>query len=82
MKLKVLSIVAIFVVGAALLSACENITPQQAKAIVATYEALPAPQRTAVAEKAMTYLKLPHGRAEGRNQSQDGSRAGAIFAGS
>jgi len=57
MKLKVLSIVAIFVVGAALLSACENITPQQAKAIVATYEALPAPQRTAVAEKAVTYLK-------------------------
>jgi len=43
MKLKVLGIVAIFVVGAALLSACENITPQQAKAIVATYEALPAP---------------------------------------
>jgi hypothetical protein len=56
MKLKVLSIVAIFVVGTALLSACESITPQQAKAIVATYEALPAPQRTAVAEKAMSYL--------------------------
>ena len=56
MKLKVLSIIAIFVVGAALLSACENITPQQAKAIVATYEALPAPQRTAVAEKAAAYL--------------------------
>ncbi len=56
MKRKVLSIVAMFVVGAALLGACQNITPQQAQAIVATYEALPAPQRTAVAEKAASAL--------------------------
>ena len=56
MKQKVLSIVGI-VVGAALLSACQNVTPQQAQAIVATYQALPAPQRTAVAEKAATALK-------------------------
>jgi hypothetical protein len=56
MKLKVLSIVALFVAGASLLGACENITPQQAKAVVATYEALPAPQRTAIAEKAAAAL--------------------------
>ncbi|NTU64989.1 MAG: hypothetical protein HGB05_16715, partial [Chloroflexi bacterium] len=32
-------------------------TPQQAQAIVATYQALPAPQRTAVAEKAAAAVK-------------------------
>jgi hypothetical protein len=56
MKLKLLSLVVLFVVGAALLSACDTITPQQAKAVVATFEALPAPQRTAVVEKAAAYL--------------------------
>ncbi len=56
MKRRGLPIVAIVVVGAALLSACQNITPQQAQAIVATYQALPAPQRTAVAETAAAYL--------------------------
>ncbi len=56
MKLKVLSIVAIFGAGASLLGACQNITPQQAQAVVATYQALPAPQRTAVAEKAAAAL--------------------------
>jgi hypothetical protein len=56
MKLKVLVVIALIVVGAALLSACGTVTPQQAKAAVATFEALPAPQRTAVVEKAMTYL--------------------------
>jgi hypothetical protein len=56
MKLKALIVIALVVVGAALLSACGTITPQQAKAAVATFEALPAPQRTAVVEKAMTYL--------------------------
>ena len=50
MKLKVLTVV---IVGAALLGACQNVTPQQAQAIVATYQALPAPQRTAIAEKAV-----------------------------
>ena len=54
MQLKVFAIV---IAGAALLGACQNITPQQAQAIVATYEALPAPQRTAIAEKAATALK-------------------------
>jgi hypothetical protein len=39
------------------LGACQNVTPQQAQAIVATYQALPAPQRTAIAEKAATALK-------------------------
>jgi hypothetical protein len=48
--------IALILIAASLLVACQNITPQQAKAIVATYEALPAPQRTAVAEKAATYL--------------------------
>ena len=57
MKLKALSSIAIFIVGASLLGACQNVTPQQAQAIVATYEALPAAQRTAVAEKAVTYWK-------------------------
>lgn len=56
MKLKLLSLAVLFVVGAALLSACDTITPQQAKAVVATFEALPAPQRTAVVEKAAAYL--------------------------
>ena len=57
MKLKALSIIAVVIVAASLLGACQNVTPQQAQAIVATYEALPAAQRTAVAEKAVTYLK-------------------------
>ena len=56
MKLKALSIVTVVIVGAALLGACQNVTPQQAQAIVATYQALPAPQRTAIAEKAATAL--------------------------
>jgi hypothetical protein len=57
MKLKVLSVAALMIAGALMLSACENITPQQAKAVVATFEALPAPQRTAVVEKAAAALK-------------------------
>jgi hypothetical protein len=56
MKLKVLSVAALMIAGALLLSACESITPQQAKAVVATFEALPAPQRTAVVEKAVAYV--------------------------
>lgn len=56
MKRRVVSL-AVILIAAALLGACQNITPQQAQAIVATYEALPAPQRTAIAEKAVTYLK-------------------------
>jgi hypothetical protein len=50
-------IAALMMGGAALLGACQSITPQQAAAVVATYEALPAPQRTAVAEKAANFLK-------------------------
>ncbi len=57
MKWKVLGVVAIVIAGALLLSACQNITPEQAQAIVTTYQALPAPQRTAVAEKAAAALK-------------------------
>jgi hypothetical protein len=57
-KRKTLILVAIVVIAAALLGACQNVTPQQAQAIVATYQALPAPQRTAIAEKAATALKL------------------------
>ena len=49
-------IVTVILGGVAVLSACQSITPQQAAAVVATYEALPAPQRTAVAEKAAAYL--------------------------
>jgi hypothetical protein len=56
MNRKVLLIAAFVLIAAALLGACQNLTPQQAQAIVATYEALPAAQRTAVAEKATTYL--------------------------
>jgi|GEM_PF-7037755 hypothetical protein len=56
MKRKTLAGIALIMMVAALLGACQSITPQQAKAIVATYEALPAPQRTAVAEKAAAYL--------------------------
>jgi hypothetical protein len=56
MKLKVLVVIAMVVMGVSLLGACQNVTPQQAQAVVATFEALPAPQRTAVVEKAMTYL--------------------------
>lgn len=56
MNRKVLLIAAFVLIAAALLGACQNITPQQAQAVVATYEALPAAQRTAVAEKASTYL--------------------------
>jgi hypothetical protein len=55
MKFKVFAF--IFIVGLSLLGACQNVTPQQAQAIVATYQALPAPQRTAIAEKAATALK-------------------------
>jgi len=58
MRLRALAVVAITVIiGASLLGACQNITPQQAQAIVATYQALPAPQRTAVAEKAAAAVK-------------------------
>lgn len=56
MKRKRLIAIALITFTTALLSACDTITPQQAKAVVATFEALPAPQRTAVAEKAMAYL--------------------------
>jgi hypothetical protein len=57
MKRQVLLVAALVLIAAALLGACQNITPQQAQAIVATYEALPAPQRTAVAEKAVAYVQ-------------------------
>ena len=57
MNRTVVVIAAVVIVGAALLGACQNITPQQAAAVVATYQALPAPQRTAVAEKAANFLK-------------------------
>ena len=57
MNRKTVIVIALVMIAASLLGACQNITPQQAKAIVATYEALPAAQRTAVAEKAVTYLK-------------------------
>lgn len=58
MRLRTFAVVAIAViVGASLLGACQNISPQQAQTIVATYQALPAPQRTAVAEKAAAALK-------------------------
>ena len=50
-------VIALVLIAASLLGACQNLTPQQAQAIVATYEALPPAQRTAVAEKAVTYLK-------------------------
>ena len=53
-----MGVIAIVISGATLLGACQNVTPQQAQAIVATYQALPAPQRTAIAEKAATALKL------------------------
>jgi hypothetical protein len=50
-------VIAVFgLIAASLLGACDTITPQQAKAVVATFEALPAPQRTAVVEKAAAYL--------------------------
>jgi hypothetical protein len=57
MKRTTLIVIALVIVAASLLGACQNVTPQQAQAIVATYEALPAAQRTAIAEKAVTYLK-------------------------
>ena len=57
MRLKGFALAVIVVIaGALLLGACQNITPQQAKAIVATYESLPAPQRTAIAQKAAAAL--------------------------
>ncbi len=57
MNRKAVIAAALVVLVAALLSACQNVTPQQAQAIVATYQALPAPQRTAIAEKASAALK-------------------------
>ena len=57
MKLKGVVVAVIVVVGGLVLGACQNVTPQQAKAIVATYQALPAPQRTAIAEKAVAYVQ-------------------------
>ncbi len=82
MRLKGLVLSAIVVIaGALLLGACQNVTPQQAKAIVATYQALPAPQRTAIAEKAATYVEVAVTRTESRNQGEDGSRASAVPAG-
>jgi hypothetical protein len=57
MKRKEVVVAVIVVVGVLLLGACQSVTPQQAKAIVATYQALPAPQRTAVAEKAAAYIQ-------------------------
>jgi hypothetical protein len=56
MKRQTLFVAALVMIAAALLGACDTITPQQAKAVVATFEALPAPQRTAVVEKAAAYL--------------------------
>jgi hypothetical protein len=56
MKRQTIVVAAFVLIAASLLGACDTITPQQAKAVVATFEALPAPQRTAVVEKAMTYL--------------------------
>ena len=56
MKVKVLIAIAAIIVGAGLLGACQNITPQQAQAVVATYQALPAAQRTAIVEKAAAAL--------------------------
>jgi hypothetical protein len=57
MRLKGFALAVIVVIaGALLLGACQNVTPQQAKAIVATYESLPAPQRTAIAQKAAAAL--------------------------
>jgi hypothetical protein len=57
MNHKAVIVIVLVVIAAALLGACQNVTPQQAQAVVATYEALPAAQRTAVAEKAATALK-------------------------
>ncbi|HTP11682.1 MAG TPA: hypothetical protein VMP08_25685 [Anaerolineae bacterium] len=57
MNHKAVTILALALIAAAVLGACQSITPQQAQAIVATYEALPAPQRTAVAEKAAAALQ-------------------------
>jgi hypothetical protein len=57
MNRKALLLAVLVLIAAALLGACQNITPQQAQAIIATYEALPAAERTAVAEKAGTALK-------------------------
>lgn len=66
MNRKRLIAIAVAIMGAAVLNACQNITPQQAQAIVATYQALPAPQRTAIAEKALNYVKslTPEQKAE------------------
>jgi hypothetical protein len=49
MNLKAVGVIALVIVAGSLLGACQNITPQQAQAVVATYQALPAAQRTAVA---------------------------------
>jgi hypothetical protein len=57
MKTKLLIVSVVLMFSALLLNACQNITPQQAQAIVATYQALPAPERTAVAEKAIAYVQ-------------------------
>jgi hypothetical protein len=57
MNRKAVIVIALAMIAASLLGACQNVTPQQAQAIVATYQALPAPQRTAVAEKAAAALK-------------------------
>ncbi len=56
MKLRTLGVIVIVLISATLLGACQNITPQQAQAVVATYQALPAPQRTAIVEKAAAAL--------------------------
>ena len=54
MNRKAVGVIALVIVAGSLLGACQPITPQQA--VVATYQALPAPQRTAVAEKAAAAL--------------------------
>ena len=57
MNRKTLVVIVAVMVVTALLGACQNVTPQQAQAVVATYEALPAPQRTAIAATADAALK-------------------------
>ena len=57
MKIKPIIVTGVTLFGTLLLGACQNVTPQQAQAIIATYQSLPAPQRTAIADKALAYVK-------------------------
>jgi len=59
MKLKTFGVIALVFVAASLLGACQNVTPQQAQAIVATYQALPAPQRTARNIRSERKIQMP-----------------------